>query len=152
MRGAIVKRGKSCSVVLDVGPRPADRQTPAKVARRYRTKREADAALAQLVGNVNRGTYMAKTRLTLAQFAAEWLAAIEPTVRPATHYSYARNLRLHVLPYIGSVPLIALDGCTLNGLYAGRSPGGARIWRAAGCRHDPWATCTRSCTASSKMR
>ncbi|MDQ3104651.1 MAG: site-specific integrase [Actinomycetota bacterium] len=48
----------------------------------------------------------------------EWLATIAPTVRPSTHYSYARNLRLHVLPYLGSTPLAAVDGGVLNGLYA----------------------------------
>lgn len=66
MRGAIVKRGKSCSVVLDVGRDPQTGKRRQKWHGGYRTKREADAALAELVGNVNRGTYMAKTRLTLA--------------------------------------------------------------------------------------
>jgi integrase len=54
----------------------------------------------------------------VAEFACEWLAATEPTVRPATHYSYARNVRLHVLPYVGGVPLASIDAETLNGLYA----------------------------------
>jgi hypothetical protein len=47
-----------------------------------------------------------------------WLAAISPTVRSATHYSYARNLRLHVLPSLGQMPMVAVDAGMLNGLYA----------------------------------
>jgi integrase len=54
----------------------------------------------------------------LAEYVKEWLAAIAPTVRPSTHYSYARNLRLHLLPYLGSTPLAAMDAGALNGLYA----------------------------------
>ena len=84
----------------------------------YRTKRDAERALAEMVDAVNRGTYVAKTRQTVAEFAVEWLAAIEPTVRPATHYSYARNLRLHVDPYIGTAALVSVDAGTLNRLYA----------------------------------
>jgi hypothetical protein len=85
---------------------------------RLPTKREAAAALAELVSSVNRGAYVPKSRQTLATYMEEWLAAIEPTVRPSTHYSYARNLRLHLLPYLGSTPVAAVDAGALNGLYA----------------------------------
>jgi integrase len=54
----------------------------------------------------------------LSEYAEEWLAAIKPTVRPATHYSYKRNLRLHVLPYLGSIALTVVDPGMLNCLYA----------------------------------
>lgn len=56
---------------------------------------------------------------------------MEPTIRPATLHSYARNLRLHVLPRLGSVQLRRVDAGMLNGLYAalltdGRQPYGSR--------------------------
>ena len=86
---------------------------------RVRTKREAEAALAELVGSVlHTGTYVSKSRQTVATFVAEWLAVIEPTVRASTHYSYARNVRLHLVLYVGGSPLAAVDAGTLNGLYA----------------------------------
>jgi len=56
----------------------------------------------------------------------------EPTVRPATHHSYSRNLRLHVLPYVGSTPLVALDAGTLNGLYAKLLKNGRRDFEGGG--------------------
>lgn len=65
-----------------------------------------------------RGTFVPKSRQTIREYAEEWLAAIAPTVRPSTHYSYNRNLRLHVLPSIGSAQLSAVDAGTLNQLYA----------------------------------
>ncbi len=118
MRGSVVKRGKSYSIVVDLGRDPETRKRQQKWHSGYRTKRDAEAALAEMIGNVNKGTYIKKTRQTVDEFVDEWLAAIEPTVRPATHYSYARNLRLHVLPYIGSAPMTSVDAGTLNGLYA----------------------------------
>ncbi len=118
MRGSVVRRGKGYSVVVELGRDPETGKRRQKWHSGYRTKKEAEAALAELVGSVNRGVYVEKTRQTLAEFAGEWLAAIQPTVRPATHYSYARNLRLHALPYLGSAPLVAIDAGTLNGLYA----------------------------------
>lgn len=118
MRGSVVKRGKGYTVILDLGEDPQTGRRRQKWHSGYRTKRDAQAALAEFVGNVNTGTYVPRSRQTLAEFVQEWLAAIAPTVRPATHYSYARNLRLHVLPYLGSAPLASVDAGTLNQLYA----------------------------------
>lgn len=118
MRGSVVKRGKGYSVVLDLGEDPVTRKRRQKWHSGFTTKREAQAALAELIGTVNQGTYVTRTKQTLAVFVEEWLAAIAPTVRPATHYSYARNLRLHVLPSLGTTPMLAVDAGMLNGLYA----------------------------------
>ena len=118
MRGSVVKRGKSYSVVVELDRDPVTQKRRQKWHSGFRTKREAEAAMAELVGTVNRGTYVAKSKQTVAAFIVEWLAAIKPTVRPATHYSYDRDLKLHVTPYIGTMPLTAVDAGTLNGLYA----------------------------------
>jgi integrase len=118
MRGSVIKRGNGYSVVVELDRDPVTNKRRQKWHSGYRTKRDAERALAEMVDAVNRGTYVPKTRTTVAEFAREWLVAIEPTVRPATHYSYKRNLRLHVEPYLGSVALASLDAGMLNGLYA----------------------------------
>ena len=94
MRGSIIRRGKSYSVVLDLGRDPETGKRRQKWHSGYRTKREAEVALADLVGSVNRGTYVAPSKQSFAEFAADWLEAIKPTLRDSTHYSYTRNLRL----------------------------------------------------------
>jgi hypothetical protein len=72
------------------------------------------------------------TTQTVKDYTDEWLAAIEPTVRPATHYSYARNVRLHVLPYLGSTPISAVDPGALNGLYALLLASGRKDYKGGG--------------------
>jgi integrase len=118
MRGSVVKRGNGYSVVVELDRDPVTGKRRQKWHSGYASKRAAQAALAEMVNAVNKGVYVANTRQTVADFAADWLAAIEPTVRPATHYSYARNLRLHVLPYLGTLTLVGVDAGVLNGLYA----------------------------------
>jgi integrase len=118
MRGSVVKRGASYSVVVELDRDPATGKRRQKWHSGYRTRRDAERALAEMVDAVNRGAFVPKTRQTVREFAKEWLAAIEPTVRPATHYNYGRNLRLHVEPYIGGAVLTKVDAGTLNGLYA----------------------------------
>jgi integrase len=126
VRGSVVKRGASYSVVVELDRDPLTGRRRQKWHSGYRTKRAAERALAEMVDAVNRGGYVPKTRQTLDDFVVEWLAAIEPTVRPATHYSYTRNLRLHVQPYVGTAALVSIDAGMLNRLYASLLADGRR--------------------------
>lgn len=129
MRGSIVKRGKSYSVVVELDRDPVSGKRRQKWHGGYRTKKLAEDALSELVNGVKSGTYVPKSRQALSEYVEEWLTAIEPTVRPSTHYSYARNLRLHVLPRLGTAPLVSVDAGMLNALYAALLSEGRRDHR-----------------------
>lgn len=118
MRGSVVKRGSGYAVVVELGRDPETGKRRQKWHSGYRTRKEAERARVELLGRVDTGTYVETSKQTLSGFLAEWLVSIEPTVRPATLYSYRRNMGLHVEPYIGATPLQKIDAGTLNGLYA----------------------------------
>jgi hypothetical protein len=102
VRGSTVKRGNGYSVVLELDKDPVTGRRRQKWHSGYKTKRAAERALTELVAAKDSGTYVPKSRQALRAYIEEWLAAMAPTVRPSTHYSYSRNLRLHVVPRIGS--------------------------------------------------
>jgi hypothetical protein len=118
MRGSIVKRGTKYSVVLELERDPVTGKRRPRWLSGYRTKREAEQALSRLLTSRDDGSYIEPSKQLLSEFVEGWLAAIQPTIRPSTHYSYARNLRLHVLPQLGSMPLRRVDAGMLNSLYA----------------------------------
>lgn len=120
MKGTIVKRPGGYSIAVDLGKDPITGKRRRPWHSGYTSKREATVALAELVACVNNGTYVprGKSRRTVAEFTDEWLTLIAPTVRPGTHASYARNIRTHLLPYLGTSELGAIDGECLNHLYA----------------------------------
>jgi integrase len=118
MRGSVVKRGDGYSVVVDLDRDPVTGKRRQKWHSGFRTKRDAERALSEIVASVHAGHYLEPTKQTLTEFVTEWLAAIKTTIRPSTHYSYSRNLQLHVLPRLGSVQLRRIDAGMLNGLYA----------------------------------
>lgn len=76
--------------------------------------------------------YVEKSYQTVGEYLDEWLGAIASTVRPATHYSYGRNLRLHVVPYVGTTRLTTLDAGMLNTLYTTLLAEGSRHYRGGG--------------------
>ena len=126
MSEGIVKRGKTYSFFVELPRDPVTGKRRKQWHSGYRTQQEARTERTKMQAAVNGGTYVPKSRQTVAEYVEDWLAAIAPTVRPSTHYSYARNLRLHVVPRIGSAPLAAVDAGTLNTLYAALLADGRR--------------------------
>jgi integrase len=117
MRGSIVKKGDKWYVVVE----DRDAETGKRKRRwhsGYRTKREAQSACNELLAAIQLGGYVPPNRQTVAEFSDEWLAAIRATVRPSTMDKYRRDLRAHVVPYVGHVALNKLDATALNRLWA----------------------------------
>ena len=118
MRGSVVKKGGRWYVKIELDPDAATGQRRQKWHSGYRTRRDAERARVDLLSKFDRGEYVEPSHQTVATFLADWLTAIEPTVRPSTFDSYRRNVRLHVVAHIGSVRLTKVDAGVLNGLYA----------------------------------
>lgn len=128
MRGHIHKRqwkgrgGKQQTLwyaVVDVG-QGEDGKRKQKWHGSYKTRRDAESALAELVQSLETQTYITPQRLTLATFVrSEWLPTMQTQVKHSTWDSYRRNLENHVLPELGGVPLQQLTAGHLNGLYRG---------------------------------
>ena len=117
MRGHVRKRGSKWAVVVDIG-RDEEGKRRQKWHSGFRTKREADEALAKIVGQIQDGVYVAPSKLTLGQFLQnEWLPAHKASVRPSTHASYARNIRVHVIPRIGGLQLRQTTPARLTTFY-----------------------------------
>jgi integrase len=132
MRGSVVKRGDGYSVVVELDRDPVTNKRRQKWHSGYRTKKDAERALTGMLASLDAGTYLEPTKQTLNEFTREWLAAIKPTIRPSTHYSYGRNLRLHVLPQLGSVQLRRIDAGMLNSLYAALLADGRKNYAGGG--------------------
>jgi integrase len=117
MRGHIRKRGKSWAVVLDV-----DRDETGRRRQRWHsgfsTRREATAALTELLGRVQAGTYIEPSKRTLAVFLKEWLDSMRATVRPSTWATYKMLAQVHITPTLGAIPLQRVTAAQLNALYA----------------------------------
>jgi hypothetical protein len=131
-RGSVVRRGSSWTVVIELSRDPETNKRRQAWHSGYRTKKEAERDLIDLLSKVDAGTYIEQHRQTLGQFLEDWFPAITSTVRPATLYSYQRNTRLHVVPYIGALTLQRIDGGTLNALYARLLEEGSRHQRGGG--------------------
>jgi integrase len=102
-------------LIVDIGSGAERKQTR---RRGFTTKKAAQAALTHILETLSKQSYVAPSRLTLEDFIEQrWLPAVKSSLRSSTHESYSRNLRLHVIPVLGSMPLQAVDAGSLTALY-----------------------------------
>ncbi|MEV4822552.1 tyrosine-type recombinase/integrase [Micromonospora sp. NPDC049274] len=81
----------------------------------FRTKKEANAFLAEVESALNRGTYVAPDagRLHFAEYAEKWLA--NRNDEKATAARDASIMRNHVIPRWGTVPLAKVEHSAVQG-------------------------------------
>lgn len=118
MRGHIRKRGATWAYVIEIGRHPDTGRRRQKWRSGFRTRKEAERALAEELGRINRGEYVEPSTQTLEEYLTDWCKAIAARVRASTFESYDRNLRVHVLPHLGEARLQSLTAAHLNALYA----------------------------------
>lgn len=116
MRGSVVKRGSTWSIVFDTG-RDETGKRKQKWIGGYRTKREAQAALAEQVNAVEQGSFVAPANQSVAEFLAEWGDQKKLQVRPSTWRSYEWTLNYHVIPHIGHLKLKQVSPSHIEKLY-----------------------------------
>lgn len=83
-----------------------------------RTRDEVRAKLTTALADVQRGTFVAPDRQTVAEFLSDWLRDVaQPNVRPRTALRYEQFVRLQINPHVGSVRLTKLTPQHLVRLY-----------------------------------
>jgi integrase len=139
MRGHLVQRYEgSWSIVLDLGYE-ADTAT-GKMKRRQKwitvrgSKRDAEARLAELVRDVNRGELVMPHKRTVGEWLEEWLdKAIKPPARTLRAYeTYKSVIARHLKPRLGAIPLQQVKAADLKAYYT----------EAGGRAEDPLAPAT----------
>jgi integrase len=129
MRGSIIKRGSTYSIVLDLGRGPDGRRIR-KWHSGYRTRKEAEKARIELLARVDQGAYVEPSRLTLTRFLRDqWLPSLTGQVRPTTLHGYRTNLERYVLPAIGGLTLQRLTPAHLNTVYGSLLASGGKEGR-----------------------
>ena len=125
MQGHVLRRGTTWSYVVDVGRDPASGRRRQRTKGGYRTKKEAQQALAALIRTLGDGTYVARDPQTLDEWIERWLGTMAPKVRSSTLRDYANGLN-RVSERLGQMPLQSLRPLDVEELYAALLKKGGR--------------------------
>ncbi|MGS0765309.1 tyrosine-type recombinase/integrase [Syntrophomonas curvata] len=119
MRGHLEKRSKgSWTVVIDRGRNPVTQ----KRERIYKSvdgpKREAEKVMNELLYQLQTGTYIDPTNITVGEYFIQWLSTYaELNLAPKTILSYKAEIYNHIIPSLGSIPLEKLSPLHLQEYY-----------------------------------
>lgn len=136
MRGSIVKRSRwSWSLVVDKG-RDANGKRKQKwvrfeVPRNLSARdahKQAEAKLAELLHQIDKGTYIDATKVTLIEHLRDWHTKVISSVRPQTARIYLSMIDQHIAKApIGTMPLQKVRASDIEAFYASRKLSPASI-------------------------
>ena len=128
MKGSIRQRSKgSWEICIDTGRDPATGRRLRHFENVRCRKAEAQRRLRELLLSVEQGTYVKFDRLTVAQFLEEWLQDYVATnTAPRTSERYQEIVRVHLIPALGSLPLLSLRPHHIQKYYAEAMESGRR--------------------------
>jgi len=120
MRGHIVKRYKgSYSIVLNLGIDPATGKRKQQWVSVKGTKKEAEKRLADLLHQIDTGTFMKPGKTTLAEYLELWLKDyVWSNLSPRTAEGYESIIRQHLIPKLGNIRLTQLKPEHLQKYYS----------------------------------
>jgi hypothetical protein len=105
VRGRVFRRGAGWSYAVDLSADPATGKRRQRLKGGFHTKREAEAALAQMVIDVGSGRVMTSGSKRLSEWLEEWLTSVGPSLRPTTLNLYQMAVRVWITPRIGALRL-----------------------------------------------
>jgi integrase len=118
VRGYTAKKGNRYYAVIYEGVDPATGKERRRWYPAGARKTDADKLVTELVKRHNDGEYRAPDKVTLGEYlTGRWLPAQRSQLKATTFHSYESNIRLHVLPTLGKVPLGRLTPEDLDALY-----------------------------------
>jgi integrase len=116
MSGNVHKRGTTWSAMWDE-PRGPDGRRQQRKKGGFKTKKEAQAYLTQMLASLATRSYVQPDKMTVAQYLTEqWLPSLQ--VRESTHRAYASHVNVYFIPRIGHIPLQRLSKVDVRKLFA----------------------------------
>lgn len=104
MKGYFRKRGEKWSFTVDVGRDIRTGKRIQKTHSGYKTKKEAQAACAELIAQVSNGVYVPTSKQQLSSYLDQWLKLYcEPKLRETTIINYRRAIKIRINPFLGQI-------------------------------------------------
>lgn len=129
-RGSITRKGKD-KRPLDKNGKPIGRDVrsytaiapmvvdgkPKQKWRSFKTEKEAETWLTEMLGKRNTGTYTEPTKQTIEAYLTDWLATVSPSLKASTAASYKNIIYRYLVPSIGFIKVKDLSAERIGKLY-----------------------------------
>lgn len=91
-RGRVFRKDGRWAYRVDAGVHPGTDKRRQISRQGFATKRAADDALSEALGEVNRGTVVSRSVMTVGDYLAEWFSTARPSLRATTARGYEQSI------------------------------------------------------------
>ncbi len=128
-RGSILKRNRnnvvSYLVRVEYDPDPVTGKRRQR-SESFRLRKDADKRLSAWLSEIDRGTAIEPTKMTVAVLLNAWLDDIAThAVRPSTLTGYRYQVEKHIIPELGSILVQKLTAARVQAFYSAKLKAGA---------------------------
>ncbi|MFZ5641780.1 MAG: Arm DNA-binding domain-containing protein [Bacillota bacterium] len=122
MRGNIRKRGDTWTIYIYLGRDPANHKKKNYFTKGgFRTKKDAEKALPDLLQRLNLGDSIDESKTTVAEYMDKWMDDYcKQNLAPKSIKRYSDIIRLYINPKLANCPLTKLRPSHILGRTAGR--------------------------------
>ena len=117
MRGCVMKRGKTYTVIVYLGRDPETGKKRRKWHGGYRDEEGGGAGVRQAGPRPWSRDYVEPNPITVGEYLTKWLANHRQNLKPSTVPSYEIAVEKHLIPRIGAMPLQKLAPHHLDTMY-----------------------------------
>lgn len=120
MRGHVRKRGRTYTYWIELPNDPVSGARRQATKGGFRTKRECQDALTEVMELVRTGRFVHQSSRTVRAFLLdEWLPTVRPpALRPSTWSTYRTHIEAYIVPALGGVSLQRLTPAQVSAFYA----------------------------------
>ncbi|MFH5182904.1 tyrosine-type recombinase/integrase [Paenibacillus sp. TAB 01] len=118
MNGSYRKRGDKWSYIVDLGPDPATGKRRQKEKGGFKTKKEAQAAAAELIVQLENNNYRKPVKQLLEKYLSDWLESKRISLKSNTYASYKHHIEYHIIPAMGKIDITKLTPAEIGKFYA----------------------------------
>jgi len=110
MKGHIKQRSKgSWTIWVDLGRDLESGKRKQQTMTVHGSKKDAERELRTVLTRIEGGAYVKPAKLTVGEYLEQWLQSyVSSNVGPRTRERYVEIVHAHLIPALGSIPLIAL--------------------------------------------
>lgn len=127
-RGSVFRKNGAWAFRVDTGFHAESGKRRQVLRQGFATKRAAETALAEIVGDATRGTAVSTSTMKLGTYLDEWFAVAQQSLRATTAHGYQQaivRLQQHLGPYrLQSLTPMQVQRCYTELLQTGSRLGG----------------------------
>jgi integrase len=99
-----------------------------RISKYFKTRKEAAAWLAEAVNHQNNGCFVPPEKKTVGEWLNKWFSTYSvPGIEDTTAENYAMNIRVHIIPGLGAIPLQKLTMTDVQEFFNAKAADGGRM-------------------------